>query len=75
MTETGSARNIVNPIESIILNTHIYFGLSDRNAVGHAMGVLANPDSEFAAEVTRDITEEIPSKMKLYEGQIKQIQK
>lgn len=75
MTETGSARNIVNPIESIIRNTHLYFGLADRNAVGHAMGELANPDSEFAAEVTRDIIEEIPSKMKLYEGQIKQIQK
>lgn len=75
MSEAGSARNIINPIESIIRNTHLYFGLADRNAVGYAMGELANPDSEFAAEVTRDIIEEIPSKMKLYEGQIKQIQK
>lgn len=75
MTEAGSARNIINPIESIIRNTHLYFGLADRNAVGHAMAELADPDSEFAAEVTRDIIEEIPSKMKLYEGQIKQIQK
>ena len=62
MTETGSARNIVNPIESIIRNTHLYFGLADRNVVGHAMGELANPDSEFAAEVTRDIIEEILAK-------------
>ena len=75
MSEAGSARNIINPIESIIRNTHLYFGLADRNSVGFAMGELANPDSEFAAEVTRDIIEEIPSKMKLYEGQIKQIQK
>lgn len=75
MSEAGSARNIINPIESIIRNTHLYFGLADRNSVGYAMGELANPESEFAAEVTRDIIEEIPSKMKLYEGQIKQIQK
>lgn len=73
MKETGSARNIVNPIESIIRNTHLYFGLADRNAVGYAMSELADPESEFASEVTRDIIEEIPSKMKLYEAEIKQI--
>ncbi|MEG0260728.1 MAG: LPD38 domain-containing protein, partial [Lysinibacillus sp.] len=73
MSEQGSARNIVNPIESIIRNTHLYFGLADRNAAGFAMSELADPEGEFAAEVTRDIIEEIPNKMKLYEGQLEQI--
>lgn len=73
MSAQGSARNIVNPIESIIRNTHLYFGLADRNAVGFAMSELADPEGEFAAEVTRDIIEEIPNKMKLYEAQINDI--
>lgn len=73
MSAQGSSRNIVNPIESIIRNTHLYFGLADRNAVGFAMSELADPEGEFVAEVTRDIIEEIPSKMKLYEAQINDI--
>lgn len=74
MKEQGSARDIINPIESIIKNTHLYFSLADRNRSGAALARLADPNSEHASEVTRDIIEEISNSYSVTEVALKQMQ-
>jgi hypothetical protein len=75
MKEEGSARDIINPIESIIKNTHLMFAITDRNSVGVALSELANPDSEFASEVARDIIEEIPNSFTVTDVALDQMKK
>lgn len=75
MSEKGSSRNIINPIESIIKNTHLFFALADRNSVGRALSNLADPDSEYASEISKDIIEAVPGSMKVTEVALSQIKK
>lgn len=75
MSEKGSSRNIINPIESIVKNTHLYFALADRNSVGVAMASWADPDSDIATEVARDLIEEIPNSYQVTEVALEQLHK
>ncbi len=75
MSKDGSSRNVINPIESIVKNTHLYFSLADRNSVGRALASLADPESEFASEAQRDIIEEIPNSFKVTEFALEEIER
>ena len=52
MKDTGSAKNLVDPLESIMKNTFMYLNLAQRNDVGTALTDLLGEDSaEVMVEV------------------------
>jgi N12 class adenine-specific DNA methylase len=68
MKETGSARNIIDPLESIMKNTFMYLNLAQRNDVGVALTKLLGEDSA-------DIMVEVDPKTKVTTFNLEELEK
>jgi hypothetical protein len=53
MKDTGSARPIIDPLESIIKNTYLFISLAERNKVGVAWADLADSTEDSADIMVR----------------------
>lgn len=68
MKETGSARNIIDPLESIMKNTFMYLNLAQRNDVGAALANLLGENSA-------DIMVEVDPKSRMTAFNLEEIEK
>lgn len=70
MKESGSTRNIINPLENIVKNTFMYINMAERNKVGVALADLVDNTNGSA-----EVMEKVDGKMKVESFSLLEIEK